>query len=141
MSHPEPKPTAPNPSEKKNITQIFCVQKKLKCLYDKNHRGFRTRLFRAPKPLPIQFSQHFAKKLYGTKERTLPKKIDFGYFRAKIFTHPFYQGHSIVPIHFIYVNFFACRSECFCLGVSCRSRSFPNNVHLCKAKPRSKSYN
>ena len=51
------------------------------------------------------------------------------------------QGHSIVPIHFIYVNFFACRSECFCLGVFCRSRFFPNNIHLCKAKPRSKSYN
>ena len=26
------------------------------------------------------------------------------------------QGHSIVPIHFMYVNIFACRSECFCLG-------------------------
>ena len=44
------------------------------------------------------------------------------------------QGHLIVPIHFIYMNFFACRSE-LC------SRFFPKNVHLCKAKPRSKSYN
>ena len=85
------------------------------------------------------------------------------------------QEHSIVPIHFTYVNFFACRSECFCLGcfclgyligvfdrvflrisayfcvllgcfcvflrISCRSRFFANNVHLCKAKPISKSYN
>ena len=34
------------------------------------------------------------------------------------------QGHLIVPISSMSVNIFACRSQCFCLGVSCRSRFF-----------------
>ena len=36
------------------------------------------------------------------------------------------QGHSIVPIHFMSVNFSI-------VGASCTRDLFPKNVHLCRA--------
>ena len=105
------------------------VDGSLRKLDDLEEGGYSDILYQATEALPLN--------LYVVRDEAHDDPMYLISNRIKgIQIHTYYkrQGHSIVPIHFTCVNFFDRRSE-LC------PRFFPNNVHLCKAQPISKSYN